>query len=842
MLNIFNTVLSELKWDEQVLFPQLNAENTDLTEKITNVLHLLELENDSEKNVAAFGQHLTETFNNLKMELEDMDALIKAEEADMSFKNHCRAISERETGNLMQEKARIKKDHSTLLEKKYMKEAAVFKVLQQLEEYSQQEEHHKKQLNELLQESVEKDLMAIHKYAKEDDKIIKSLFLATNKKKKEAERKLKIFNKEWYETLTAEMAIDKANELMLQLFQETKQLTCQWEKYIEEANEWSAQNQEYKLQLFQYKMTIQEENSKLTEVTQLEKSHKSKEKDILNSLRKVTDRVARLEHNVSECNTKETMLKAENSCLCKTLSNTRLELENLRSKIARMEVKCSMYSKKVEEARAENRNLGEQLNAAAQKTLSKDEKLAYLDRLQTSQECTIKKLEGMIVELMGKLNSKRKSLEAKTKEEKADILQVARNKATIADLESRTVKIENQIMMKESNAYKVNGEKTLVQQRLAVMQGRKSDTQKFDYLKTIAELTSAVEEIKKLASFHKKETSAAEDENCFLNRQYEALVKQKRQWSEKVAELDPITDANDKALKSLLKTKCDMIALVEVLKTEEKNMIELLLNKTEENFSFERTKLELEKTIKAREDEIREFMNLMTKQLKLSEQERQRFAMELNQKLDMVDKMKTQFEVKFFLVAEEDVSQAYHIIKAAQEKEELMSRIHLLEAQIYLQDNGAMENTLLKYKSSNAQFNNVCIDVRKQGTGVQDSQKLRDFAKMIECRKSQIWELRSELEDLNCRYGNLLEKEMYEDNETELKCSLISKRAKEFSLQKEKCDRITKECSRLIKGIEKHAETTKLKGLKNFTQTAADRLIGAVKHNHKLYKYVTNNP
>lgn len=842
MLNIFNTVLSELRWDDAVLLPQLSDENIDLTEKIRNVLHLLELENDSEKNAAAFGQQLNELFNSLKMELGDMDALIKAEEADMSFKNHCRAISERETGNMMQEKATMKKDYSSLLEKKYMKEATYFKVIQQLDECSQQEEAHRKELDDLLQHSVETDLMAIHKYSKEDDKRIKSLILDTNKKKKEAEKKLKIFNKEWYDTLNAEMAIDKANELMLQLFQQTKQLTCQWEKYVGQVNEWSAQNQEYRLQLFQYKLTIQEEKSKVAELTYLEKSYDSKGKEILNSLRKVTESIAHLEHDVSKCNARELTLKAENNFLYETLSKTNLSVESLRCEIAKIKDESSIHLMKVEEAKTENSNLGEQLDAVTRITLSKDEKLTDLERLQTNQELTIKRLEGTIVEVMEKLNFQRKNLEAKTEEEKRCILQITRNKATIADYESTKTKVENQIMVQESNAYKVRGEKTFVQQRLAMMQGRKEEGQKLDYLKTIAELTSAVEEIKKVATFHKKETSAAEDENCFLNRQNETLKLQNKNWSKKVAELILITDTNEKALESVLKTKCYMMAHVKVLKTEEKNMMELLLYKTDENFSFERTKLELQKVINVRENEIKEFMKVMKKQLKLSELERQRFAIELKQKLGMLDKMKTQFEVKFFLVAEEDKSQAYYIIQAAQEKEELIRKKNLLDAEIYLQDNESMKSTLMMYKSGNAQFNNVRMSVKNQETGIEESQESQNFAKMIEYRNRQIWELQIELEDLNYSCESLLEKEKHVDKEIELKQSLISKRAKEFMLQKEKCDRVTNECSRLIKGIGKQAGTTKLKDLRNFTQTAASRLIEAVKHNPKLYQYVTNSP
>lgn len=825
-----------------MLLPQLSDENVDLAEKIRNVLHLLELEKDSEKNAAAFGQQLNEMFNSLKMELGDVDALIKAEEADMSFKNHCIAISERETGNMMQEKATMKKDYNSLLEKKYMKEATYFKVIQQLDECSQQEEAHRKDLEDLLQHSAETDLMTIQKYSKEDDKRIKSLILDTNKKKKEAEKKLKIFNKQWYDTLNAEMAIDKANELMLQLFQQTKQLTCQWEKYIGQVNEWSAQNQEYRLQLFQYKLTIQEEKSKVAELTYLEKSHDSKERKILNSLRKVTETIAHLEHDVSECNTRELTLKTENNFLYETLSKTNLGVEGLRWEIARIKDESSIQLMKVEEAKTENSNLGEQLDAVTRITLSKDEKLADLEQLQTNQELVIKRLEGTIVELMEKLNFQKKNLEAKTEEEKRCIMQITRNKTTIADYESAKTKVENQIMVQKSNAYKLRGEKTFVQQKLAMMQGRREEGQKLDYLKTIAELTSAVEEAKKLATSHKKETSAAEDENCFLNRQNETLKIQNKNWSKKVSELILITDTNEKALESVLKTKCDMMAHVKVLKTEEKNMMELLLNKTDENFSFERTKLELQKVIRVRENEIKEFMQVMKKQLKLSELERQKFAIEMKQKLGMLDKMKTQFEVKFFLVAEEDKSQAFYIIQAAQEKEELIRRKNLLDAEIYLLDNESMENTLMMYKSGNTQFNNVRMSVKNQETGTEESQESRNFAKRIEYRTGQIWELQTELEDLNYACESLLEKEKHFDKEMELKQLLISKRAKEFVLQKEKCDRVTKECSRLMRGIGKQAGTTKLKDLRNFTQTAASRLIEAVKHNPKLYQYVTNNP
>lgn len=830
MLNIFSTVLSEVKWNKKVLLPPLNEKNMDLAGKIKNVLQLLELDNDREKNREAHDQQLLEAFNNLKMELGDVNTMIKTGEADMASKDHYRAILERETGNMTQEKATIKRDYKLLLEKKYLDEGEHARVLQQLEDYSHQEDLHKQELDSLQQHTAEGDLLALHKYAEEDDKTIKSLILEINKKKVEAEEKVKTFHAEWYETLNADMAIDRANELMMELSQRTKQLTAQWEKDIDKLNEWSAQDEGYKRQLFSTKLTIQEEKSKIQELDHLEKSHNSKEKSIMNSLRKVTECIARLEDDVRERDAEAITRKTENNVQCKNVAAAKLELGFLRATIDEMKRESCVCSVKIEEAVEENLTIGEQLKALSQTTLSKDEKLAGLDQLQAQQELAIAKLEHTIEELMESVNVQRKSLEAKTNEEKTCTLQTNRNEATIAELDSAIVNTENKIMVQDSDAYRVRVEKAFVQQNLAMMQGRKDESQSLEYLKSIAELASEVEELKKLAAVHKKETSAAEDENCYLARQNEALMTGKRHWSEKVDELDLVTDVNKKALERVLKAKCDATAHVRVLRTKERWMTELFLNNADEKFSFESTKLELEKLMKVREDEIGRFMEMMRAQLKLSEQERQTYAMENVQKQEMVNKMKAQFEMNFLLMAEEENSRAYDVVQAAQEKGELVCTSNFLDTQIDLQDNDAKEDALLMFKGSNTQFYNTHANIKRQvqgrggsqGSGEESdgSRDAEDFAEMVERKNAEISELRAEVEDLETSCTGLLEMEACVDQETEVKRSLLSKSAKEFAVQKEKCDRV----SRLITRGVKDAGATKLKALQHFTQAAASTL------------------
>ena len=139
---------------------------------------------------------------------------------------------------------------------------------------------------------------------------------------------------------------------------------------------------------------------------------------------------------------------------------------------------------------------------------------------------------------------------------------------------------------------------------------------------------------------------------------------------------------------------------------------EVLERKADDVLNLNKERIKLDSGMKERFSEIGIHQDLLKTQLRSWNDELQVVSSELKERMAKVDKLKKRYDITMISMAppdgtpEEESSQAYYVIKAAQEKEELQREGDELDAKIKKAEKElrALENTLDVVNSNNETY------------------------------------------------------------------------------------------------------------------------------------------
>nr|KAF6477240.1 coiled-coil domain containing 39 [Molossus molossus] len=808
--------LAELQWEDGFAIPVANQENKILEDQLSKLRDekssLQDQLHDFEDRINALTSH----FKNVKQEFSFTQSLFKAREHEIESEEHFRIIAERELCRVQKEIKRLEDEMASIREKKSDKENNIFKFTQKLDGLKSQMNWDQQALEAWLEESAHKDsdALTLQKYAQQDDNKIRALTLQLERLTLEGNQRRKILDNELTETLSAQLELDKAAQDFRKIHNERQELIKQWESTIEQMQKRDQDIDNCALVLAKLKQETREKESLVKEKIKFLESEIGNnieyEKKISVADRKVVK--CRMEYQRHEANRNQ--LKDELDSLKTTVNRSSSDLEALRKNISKIRKDIHEETKRLHKIKNSNEIAKDKLKQITEKTMTAEEKATNLEDMLKEEDKSVKEVEVQLNILKGVLFKKVHELQTETMREKAVVSEIEGTRSSLKHLNQQLHKLDFETLKQQEIMYSQDFHIQQMERRMSRLKGEIDSEEKQALEAKIVELKGTLEERKSTFGLLETQIKKLHNDLYFIKKSNSKNHDEKQSLMTKISELNFFNDRSEKELNKAQAFKQDLMIEDNLLKLEVKRTREMLHSKAEEVLSLEKRKQQLHTAMEERTEEIKIHKTVLASQIRYVDQQRQIVSAEFHDRLNKIDKLKNRYEILTVVMlppeGEEEKTQAYYVIKAAQEKEELQregdsldAKINKAEKEIY-----ALENTLLVLNSCNnnykQSFQKVTPASDEYELKIQLEEQKRVADEKYRFKQRQIRELQEDIQSME----NTLEVIEHLTNNTKEK--LLEKQAyslqlsREIEEQKPKFERVTKQ-----KGLELPTVSTK---------------------------------
>uniref|UniRef100_A0A7M4EUF6 Coiled-coil domain-containing protein 39 n=1 Tax=Crocodylus porosus TaxID=8502 RepID=A0A7M4EUF6_CROPO len=808
------SVLDELDWDDGFAIPVASAENQALEDELQKMqkekANLQNQLTDLEERSEAMTLHL----KNVRQEFNFTQSLYRARENEIETEKHFKSLAERELGRLKSEIQRLENEMISLREKKNNQENNIFKTTQKLEALRCQMNWDHQALEAWLEESARKDndAVTIQKYAQQDDGKLRVLTLQIEKLTMEANQKRKNLDNELTETLTAQLLAETRQDIR-------KKQDAIKEKIRFLANE-TGNNMEYEKKI----ASTDRQAAKLRTEYQNQDASRVQLQDELDTLKTTVDRTA------------------------SDLESMRTRVTNLKKEIQEKNIRLSLL-------KDQNMNLSNKLKFVTEKTLSLEEKAFRMEEILKEEERNVKEKETQMSQLKELHFKKTQELQVQQEKEKCLIAEIEGSQASLKNLNSRLRKLDADALKQQEITYNQDFYIQQVERRLSRLKGEVNTDERQVLEAKVAELKKTLEEKKNAYNLLHTQHKKVQSDIHFMKRAMDKTGKEMSGVMARIDELNLFNDKSDKEFKKAKAVKQDLMVEDNLLKLELKRLRDTLYNKAEQVLSLEKRKLLLNTAMAERTEEIKVHKAMLESQLRFVDQERQHVSAEFQERLSKIDKLRRRYEILTIVMmppeGEEEKTQTYYVIKAAQDKEDLQREGDDLDAKIRKAEKEvvALENTLRVLNNCNSNYRNSFKKVTETSEEYEEKLQLEEEKRAadekLRYKRRRTKELQEDVQSMENTLAIMLKQEAAYQEEREEKQAYVLQLNKVTNEQKPKLERIMKQCSRLSREVRSSKKTKTetqeekdidLRELKDFNRTIDKLLVDVLEANPDLIK------
>ncbi|KAF6117808.1 coiled-coil domain containing 39 [Phyllostomus discolor] len=485
--------------------------------------------------------------------------------------------------------------------------------------------------------------------------------------------------------------------------------------------------------------------------------------------------------------------------------------------------------------------------------MSAEEKATSLEDMLKEEDKSVKEVGVQLNLVKDVLFKKVQELQTETTKERAVISEIEGTRSSLKNLNRQLHKLDFETLKQQEIMYSQDFHIQQVERRMSRLKGEINSEEKQALEAKIVELKKMLEEKKSTFGLLETQIKKLHNDLYFIKKSNSKNSDEKESLMNKMNELNLFNDRSEKELNKVKAFKQDLMIEDNLLKLQVKRTREMLHSKAEEVLSLEKRTQQLHTAMEERTEEIKVHKTMLASQIRFADQERQNISAEFHERLSKIDKLKNRYEILTVVMlppeGEEENTQTYYVIKAAQEKEELQregdsldAKINKAEKEIY-----ALENTLQVLNSCNnnykQSFKKVTPSSDEYELKTQLEEQKRAADEKYRYKQRQIRELQEDIQTMENTLevvGHLTDNVKEKLSEKQAYSLQLSKEIEE---QKPKLERVTKQCAKLIKEIRilkdtkdktLEEEDINLRELKEFHKTIDGMLVN-VTENAEIY-------
>lgn len=634
---------------------------------------------------------------------------------EIDTENHMKRLSELSIARVRDDVKKLEKEEVELNDKMTSLQMGVHRGNERLDQFKLLMNWNQEELEQwaLASRQKEEDNLALQKYQRADDARVKELNLAIEKMTKQVHAVKAELESEVTETQAAQIELDKTAEDFRSLHAERQELVRQWEEAVESMKRRDEAIQEASKAFALKKKEIRAKQAALDERARFleQEINNNKEMDARIAIADRGMGKLRLVHQSEVA--QQTEMQDEVEVVKNTLSKAAGDLVQTQSGNEGKGTQLEEKKKKLELVRRKLAKARQRLENEKVELMTLEERSAELARVQADneEELAASQKEGIAhKELLFKTSQELFRLRTK---ERDLIAEIAGGQAQNKNMGQKILQLDAQVVRQQENLYNTEFQIQQLERKVARAGGARSDEETRVLTAKIAAITEVLDERVAEHNTITASVKRAEDDLAAARRRNLELKAFAAEITGQIGELNLEADTTAKSVRLAVKEKEDKMVAHDVLKLEVKRLRDVLNSRADQVFSLENRKFQLQLSMEERKHEVEVHRELLTAQLKMVQEDIHRATLEMKERSLKVGKLSNKYDILVARVKKDDDapdggehSQAYYVIKAAQEREDLQRSGDVLDAKIRKAEKEvrALESTLGKLNEKNNVF------------------------------------------------------------------------------------------------------------------------------------------